>query len=721
TQASAAGAAAAGAAQNAAAAATAAAAAAASAGAAQSQAAKARQAAAEANAAASRATRAAATSQTLANRAAAAARTARDAANSAATHAEKAAAAADEAAANAGKAIEYAKRSTAHAEAAVEAANTAANAVKEAQAVEEAARTAEAAQVAEDTELGVKEARLLAQSETEDAARLSQGLTQAAVTSQEIKDLIASAETALRDGDAAAAATVGRKAAVRLLDASGSWTREAAEFALSGTDHDLINWIDTDRLLAQRQDDRESVLAVAEVAGAAVASAAHEALASDDPDAAHDFIEHGAIEAAATDNRVAVFTILAQNPGKTVKEKADAALRDGSAEALHRFLSVELAEATKVDDSVEIFTLLESGGLYMRSAAQIVLEGSARMRRAFVTHDKFNIARLDHDQAAHVSAIRAAIAHAAKIAAKALENAALASKAAAEARQAAKEASDWAAKADGFAKNAASSAAEAKSNADAADKSASAAAQSAKDAAAAALTARTAARSANYSLHQAVTSARQAVSFAVDAQASATQARASAQQAGKDAEAAAEAASQARSIVAAKRQAEAVEAARKAAEKAKENERTGTNPADTPENDDTTGDVKWWGLWPKDMGDLKDWAKATGHWSSALGSVSVVAALASFIPWATPVAGPIAVTTGIASWGLQGVSAVLSGFGYGWDSSEFHSALGMFVIGGMFFGKGKLFSKFDVAEAVGAKVSGIVGDTVTTVVGWLTW
>ncbi|PCG81412.1 hypothetical protein CIB93_35565, partial [Streptomyces sp. WZ.A104] len=670
---------------------------------------------------AARATRAAGTAQALANRAAAAARVARDAANSAAAHADKAAAAAEEAAANAGKAIEYAKRSTEYANQAVEAANTAADAVKEAQEVEAAARKAETDRIAEETELGILEARVRAKAEIADAERVEKQLTQAAQTSDEIKGLIATAEAALAAGNTASAVTVGRKAAVRLLDSSGTWTRGAAEFALAGSDHDVANWIDADRLLAQQQDDRENVLALAQASTAGVAEGAERALADSDPNAATAFLETGAIEAAAVENRVMVFKILAQDPGRAVKAKAQAALDAGTPQALHHFLTVELTAATKEDDQVEIFRLLETGGPYMRSAAQIVLEGSARMRRAFVVRDKFNIARLDHDHATHVSAIRATLAHAAKVAAKALEDAARASKAAADARKAAKEAAEWAAKADDHAQDAANSATQARANADAADKSAASAAQSAKAASAAALTARGAARSANYSMRRASASAKQAVAYAVDAQASAARAAASAQQAGQDARAAAAAASQARAIAAQKRRAEAAAAAKKAAEEARKHQENGTNPSDKPENDDT-GDTKWLGLWPEDMKDPKDWAAATGHWSTVFGTASVVLGVAALFPTpASPVLGGLAFGAGLISWGLQGVSAGLSGWGYGWDSSQFHQALGLFVVGGVFFGKGRLFSKFGVAEEIGAKVSGVVSDAATTVVGWLTW
>ncbi|MEU6315765.1 hypothetical protein ABZ873_33035, partial [Streptomyces sp. NPDC047014] len=623
--------------------------------------------------------------------------------------------------ANAGKAIDYAKRSTAYAEAALQAATTAADAVKEARAVEAAARDAESARIAEDTAMGVEEARIRARAETEELARAAGERTQADRTATDIRNLIATATEALRGGDLAAAVAAGRKAAVGLLDSPGTWTSDAAEFALAGEDQDVANWLDSDRLLAERQDDRESVLTIAATAGAEVAEAAHRALASDDPDAARDFLTRGVIEASATQSRVMVFELLNQNPGRNVKAKAEAALAEGSAAALHRFLTVELAEAVKVDDQAEVFALLSSGGPYTKSAAQIVLEGPARMRRSFVLQDKYDIARLDQDHATHVCAIRASIAHAAKVAAKALEDAALACKAAADARKAAAEASQWALKAQGHAAEAETAARDAKTNADAADASASEAAKSAASARQAASKAQVASRSANYSMRQAVSSARRAASFASSAQASASQARAAELRAGRDARAAADAASAARSTAEVKARAEAIAKARQAADAARDHEANGTHPSQTAAND-----VPWYverGLWPADTGSDKDWADVTKHWATVAGTASLISAgIGFFFPSpATPyLLGAGYVLAGV-SVALKGVSAYFKGQAYGWDSSEFQTALGLFVLGGIFLGKSAYLERSGLAHTVGGKVAHMTGEAVTTVIGWLEW
>ncbi|WP_171117606.1 hypothetical protein [Streptomyces sp. N502] len=596
----------------------------------------------------------------------------------------------------------------------MEAANTAAGAVEKAQEVEQAAREAETARITQDTELGIQESRIRAQAEIAEAERAHRERTQAEKTSAEIKELIAAAETALRGGDTATAVATGRKAAVKLLDSSGTWTREAAEFALADTDESVLNWIDADRVLAQRQDDREAVLAVGKASRASVADAAHKALASEDPGAPAAFLTGGAIEAAKTDYRVTVLGILGQNPGPAVKAKAEAALDDGSATAMNRFLTIELAEAVKEDDRVEILRLLESGGPYMKSAARIVLEGAAAMRRHFVVRDKYEIARLDQDHAAHVAAIRAAIAHAARIAAQAQEDAALASKAAAEARQAAAEASEWAAKAKGYATDAANAAQEAKANADAADKSAAEAAASAAGAKQAASVARSAARSANYSMRQAMASAEKAVAHAADAQLSASQAKASAEAAGEDADAAAEAASQAQEVATQRREAEQEAEARQAALDALEAEQNGTNPSQVPEQD-----MPWymdWTLNPDGSPDYEASATLSNRTSAILGWAGLIAgAAALFIPGGALVLGAVALGFGIASLVSQSAGTYFTGKEHGFDSAEFKSALGMTAVNGLFFGKGQVMSK------VGTAAAGFVYDAGSSLISALTW
>lgn len=574
--------------------------------------------------------------------------------------------------------------------------------------MEQAARDSEAEKLAEETEQSLAEARELARAETEDREAARTAATQADALDAETKDLIAKAEAAYDSGDTAQAVLLGRRAAMNLISTTiGTWSRSAAEYALAGADEDVLAWVSTDRRIAQTQDDRETVLALAKVSTEAVADAARTALSAEDPGAVGDFLTGGIQEAAATDNRVAILRILAGNPGKAVKAAAQAALDDGSPQALHDFF-LGYAEKVVEDDQVAILSLLDTAGPYTKAAAQVALEGPTWMRRDFVTTVHHRTAQLDHDWSSHVAAIRASIAHAAKIAQEAQKDAYEASKAAADARKAADEAAQWAAKAQASADKAADYAAEADANADAAERSAQDAQASADKAKAAAASARSAARRANYSANQAVASAAAAAQSAVQAQASANAARQSAYEAGKDAAAAARAASEARTIAAEKRQQELAAAARAAAEAARQNQQNGVDPSNTSDNDKVDNPGGW--------GSKDDWRNV----AQALNAISAVSGtVAAFSLLVPPPAGEIiSGVAGTVSWVTGIGSAVITLCTDGWQSAAFQQSVAGLAVGaltgGFALGKIKLPGVSQALEwgAQGLKSSAVIASRI---------
>lgn len=266
----------------------------------------------------------------------------------------------------AGQAVDFANKSTAHAAEAVKAANTATKAVSDALAVEQNARNAEAERLQQDKLQAIEEAQLLAQIEAEELVEYQGKRTQAQQTAQATKDLIADAEQALYAGNMDAAATLGRKAAIALLDSWGAWTRQAAQYALAGNDNDVHAWIDLDRLLAQSQDDRESALHVATIAGPAVAEAAQAALESSDSKAVGDFLTSGMKRASDEDLRVAISVILSSKPGRAVTVVANKALDENTTESLNRFFDEDYPRAVREDDAVLTSSLLTTGVLTPR-------------------------------------------------------------------------------------------------------------------------------------------------------------------------------------------------------------------------------------------------------------------------------------------------------------------------------------------------------------------
>ncbi|MGW1934867.1 hypothetical protein ACWCPG_37195, partial [Streptomyces sp. NPDC001919] len=651
----------------------------------------------------------------------AAARAARDAANSAATHADRAADAAEWAVLYAGQALEYANKSTEFANEATKAADAATAAVLKAVEVEEAARKAEWQRLDEDTQRAMEDVRLLGQIEARERAEIERKRTQAEQTVQATKDVIAQAETALKAGDTTRATDLGRRAALALMDSHGAWSQEAARFALAGTDAEIHAWIDVDRRIAQRQDDRESVLFLARIAQPSVALAAAKALESTDPEAPAKFLAGGAAQAAVADNRVAVARLLGENPGRAVKAAANAALDSGTPEALYEFMTVTFEAAQREDDGVATAALLGSGGRYTRAHAQVAMEGPAWMRRNFIASVQYKSAQLDYDSDTHIAAMQGAIAAAAKIADKAQVDAARAQQAAALARAASQEAQVWADKATASAKQAEASALKADSFADQAERSAVSARASAAKAAQAASVARVAARSANYSASRAVESARNAVASANAALASANSARSSALQAGQNRDAAAAAASEARSVAVEKAWTERTAAAKQAAEEAQANKAAGINPCNKEDYDNFEDEVR--------PGSAKAYAASFHEAGMIVGFIGVGAGAVgiglSFTPAApaAPFFMAAGMGIGIAAGLLDTTSAVFYGVGYGWKSDEFRKQASIAALSVVTLG---MSGGIKAAAHLGTKgahalheASQVIHEAVSPIVSWL--
>lgn len=539
--------------------------------------------------------------------------------------------------------------------------------------MEQAARDSEAQKLAQDSEQSIAEAREMAKAEADDRNAASKAATQADALDADTKDLIAKAEKAFTSGDTSQAIATGRRAAMKLISTTiGTWSRDAAEYALAGADEDILAWVSADRQLAQTQDDRETVLALAKVSTEAVANAAQTALASSDSKAVGDFLTTGILEASATDNRVAILRILGNNPGNAVKASAEAALNDGTAKALHGFFTTYATNVME-DDQVAVFAILNTAGPYTKVAAQVALEGPSWMRRDFVTTVHHRTAQLDSDSSAHVAAVRASIARAAKIAQDAQQDAYQASKAAAEANKAADDAAKWAEKAKASAAQANDYAKQADTNADAAEQSARDAQASANRAKTAAAAARSDARRANYAANQAVASAASAVQSASQAQVSANSARQSAYAAGKDATAAAQAATDARTTAAAKQQQELIAAARAVAAAAKANQLNGVNPADNSDHDKVDNPEGW--------GSKEDWQSLAKGLNAVSAVAGTAAAIALIIP--PPAGEAIAGVAGTVSW-VTGIGAtVITGFTDGWTSHDFLQSVGGLAVGAL--------------------------------------
>ncbi|MEW1832448.1 polymorphic toxin-type HINT domain-containing protein [Streptomyces sp. NPDC088196] len=474
-----------------------------------------------------------------------AARQSRDAANDAATQAEAAATAADKAADEAGKAVDAAKDSTTAANAATKAADNAVTAAERASTVTELARKADVERLAQQQDEAVLAA--------DEASRAHDArVTAAEWKVGRLQQLNADTRKLLNDAaaatDPAVTAAKGRQAAVNLLSSGGTWVKDAAEAALSGTDADVAEFVRAQLAIALEQDDRVSVAHIA----ATTKIPAQQQAALDTVDRpvgqVREWLRTRTYPGKADDDRVAVAKIAADG-GPGVKAAASKAL-DGTAADLAAFLQTGQYKAREDDDRVAVTQALASGGPEVRAAAQAVLSGPSAGLRSFLEIGLYKARQRDANAAAHIAEISTLLSATYKSAWLAQKDAAEAQKVAAQARKDAAKAIEWADKAQDSAAQADTYAKQADKSADQAAKSAESADQSAKTAHAAAASAQQDAQSAARSAESAQHSAGIAGDYAFQAGISAYEAGQSAEAAGKDAAQAAKASTEAMKIAA---------------------------------------------------------------------------------------------------------------------------------------------------------------------------
>ncbi|MGW6486253.1 ribonuclease domain-containing protein [Streptomyces sp. NPDC055056] len=373
----------------------------------------------------------------------------------------------------------------------------------------------------------------------------------------------AAAEAMKPDADQAELAKKGRALALRTMEYFGSWRKDAAAEALSGTDTDVVEYLRTGIGKAVTDETRQQVADLASGSPyESVRTAAGEALNGTDQEVL-DFYTTGQHQVANADYRVAV-TKLANEGGIGVKEDAKKALADGSTLALLAFLNMGQYTAQQADERVIATAKFNEGGPEVQSAAKIALAGPADGVHEFVETGQYMAERKDQLAATHVAQVQQLIAQGKAIAATANKNSALAAQAAFEAKgasedaeQARKDASDSATRAQGYANEADAAAGRAESSAQQAKESASTARAAANRADQDAVAAEESADQATFSAQYASNSAR-------EAKESADEARKSAIEAGKSKEEAENLAKAAWKDAVAKREAEEAEMRREA-------------------------------------------------------------------------------------------------------------------------------------------------------------
>ncbi|MBN6040614.1 ALF repeat-containing protein [Amycolatopsis sp. 195334CR] len=486
----------------------------------------------------------------IAQEAAAAAAESRDAANQAAQHASAAGDAAYQAYLHAGESAGQADKAQAAADAADLAADQAEAAANSAGKVSALARKADAERLLSQQNKQIQEAQAAKQAEADRAAAAAWEAGQQARLNAEAQRLLDEA----RNPATAPAVVVsnGRKVAVRLHQTGGPWVRQAAEFALTGTETDVTEFVRTALAVATERDDRASTGAIADSTAKPAQRAAALTAMAGNHDQVKEFLRTRYYPGKDDDDRIELARIMNEG-GPGVRQGAQRAL-SGTIEQVREFLATGQHTARRADDAVLVGQALNTGGPEVKAAAQAALSGPDSYVRTFVTSGIPRAQQRDADTAAHVAEIGGYLAAASRSAAGARQDAFTALSYAATARQAANEAAEYANQATASAERARQFAAQAAASADQAERSAADAARSAQ-----------LAREAEAAAHRSASQAQQSVIHAQDsatrADQSANSAKAAADRARADAIAAGESA------------ADAARLAREAADRAAELER----------------------------------------------------------------------------------------------------------------------------------------------------
>ncbi|WP_282203144.1 polymorphic toxin-type HINT domain-containing protein [Kitasatospora fiedleri] len=380
---------------------------------------------------------------------------------------------------------------------------------------------------------GINQARDLKAAFDLSVTEADKARTQALALDQTAVQLAAQAAQAGADTNTIVAN--GRKMALAALKTRGPWSKAAAEYALTGSDQAVIDYVRSGWTASLHQDEILQAQQLAEDSEfTAVRTAATNALATNDPAQVHTFLTTGRHQVALNEYRVKTSQIL-ETGGPALKAAAQAALEANTADALTTFLTRGQYTAKAADDQVKISQLLETGGdgggEEVKLAAAIAIESPGPAKTDFLTSGRYRAKQQDDLTRAHEATITNTIATAAQSAALAQQNAALAAKAAADANNASAQADQAAADANRYADAAAGYANDAQKSATAADTSATQARTSAANAQQAATQARASAANAQDSARRASASASAARISADTAYAAVAAARQSAENA----------------------------------------------------------------------------------------------------------------------------------------------------------------------------------------------
>lgn len=187
--------------------------------------------------------------------------------------------------------------------------------------------------------------------------------------------------------------------AADMLDSSLPSSRAAAEAALTGTDTDFKNYVETGRVEAQQQDLRQILATLSSISGPTVQQEISRVLDTGDSSAMSAFIDSGWQQAQTQDDRATAWEAAEAPEGSTLKAAADEALRINTPDALSEFAATGAETARAHDRRREVYELTNSPlPSVAAGASEAIQVGTDTAIESFLRYGQFVAATQDTEK-----------------------------------------------------------------------------------------------------------------------------------------------------------------------------------------------------------------------------------------------------------------------------------------------------------------------------------
>lgn len=187
--------------------------------------------------------------------------------------------------------------------------------------------------------------------------------------------------------------------AIDMLDTDLPSSKHAAETALTGTETDFSDYVETGRVEAQQQDLRQILITISSISGPSVQAEINSLIESGDSVAMAEFIESGWQQAQAQDDRAFAWEAAEAPDGSSLKNAADATLQENTPEALSDFATTGADVARSHDRRREVYELTNSLlPSVAAGASEAIRVGTDTAIEEFLRYGQFVAASQDAEQ-----------------------------------------------------------------------------------------------------------------------------------------------------------------------------------------------------------------------------------------------------------------------------------------------------------------------------------